>query len=312
VSNVAWLTRQPTCGLADSVRVLPDVPGAHLVPVPGAAPSAIDGFVAGGGFAPDAPPPEPVGTGGSSFLWGSRSPGALTTGELTSQWYVLPALAPDEQVAVSVAGRTDGGNRLALRFGRAVGSGVRPLGEVVPPDPVPGGNDGPKYRYWRAIGVGPADVPARADRVRIEAVDATADPNGWLAVTGPRLRRVMGLAQYLDQHRPYLVAWPVAFLFPCLTDSVAVSDGLAQAPAGILEAPDQYAGLSSVTTDPASGGDFAPLRTLGHLGEETNELVGHPGADWGNVLLPHYEIARDRYQRHTEWVRVSGFRALTG
>jgi arabinosyltransferase C len=178
---------------------------------------------------------------------------------------------------------------------------------------VPGGNDGPKYRYWRAIGVGPADIPAGADRVRVEAVDGTADPNGWLAVTGPRLRRVMGLAQYLHQHRPYLVAWPVAFLFPCLKDSVTVSDGLAQAPAGILEAPDQYAGLSSVTTDPASGGDFAALRTLGHLGEETNQLAGHPGADWGNVLLPHYAIARDRYQRHTEWVRVSGLRGrLTG
>jgi arabinosyltransferase C len=184
---------------------------------------------------------------------------------------------------------------------------VTPLGTVTPPDPMraPFGVT-PEYRLWRAVGVGAARVPAGADRVRVRAADGTADPDGWLAVSGPRLRQVLGLNGFLTEHRPVLVAWPIAFLFPCVTDPVAVHHGLAQAPVTVLEAPRSYGDLSAATTDPGIGGNFAPLRTLGGLGEETNQLAGRPGVDWGNVLLTHYPAARDQYRVDTSWVPVSG------
>jgi arabinosyltransferase C len=184
---------------------------------------------------------------------------------------------------------------------------VTPLGTVTPPDPqrAPFGVT-PEYRLWRAVGVGAAQVPAGADRVRVRAADGTADPDGWLAVSGPRLRQVLGLDGFLAEHRPVLVAWPIAFLFPCVTDPVAVHHGLAQAPVTVLEAPRSYSDLSAATTDPGIGGNFAPLRTLGGLGEETNQLAGRPGVDWGNVLLTHYPAARDQYRVDTSWVQVSG------
>jgi arabinosyltransferase C len=358
LANLRWLARDGGCGLADDVQVLPDLPGGLLAPA-GTDPGVLNGFSAGAGYDQGAPPPEPPGAGASKYLWGSLTEGQVNTGALTSPWFTLPRLAADQQVAVSVAGRTDGGNRLALEFGRAGPAAVptagraepaaaptaapvpthspaaagpaptspptaapvpthspaaatapetvTPLGAVTPPDPMraPFGVT-PEYRLWRAVGVGAAQVPAGADRVRVRAADGTADPDGWLAVSGPRLRQVLGLNGFLAEHRPVLVAWPIAFLFPCVTDPVAVRHGLAQAPVTVLEAPRSYGDLSAATTDPGIGGNFAPLRTLGGLGEETNQLAGRPGVDWGNVLLTHYPAARDRYRVDTSWVQVSG------
>ncbi|HWN32301.1 MAG TPA: arabinosyltransferase domain-containing protein, partial [Pseudonocardia sp.] len=303
--NLRWLAGHGGCGLADDVQVLPNVPGSQLAPA-GADPAALRGFAAGGGFDPAAPPPEPPGVGASTYLWGSLTGGSVQTGTLASPWFALPTVPPDRQVAVSVAGRTDGGNRLDLEFGRAVGNRVIMLGVVSAPDPLrtpPGGSL--DYRLWRAVGVGPDLIPPGADRVRVTAVDGAADRDGWLAVSGPRLREVVGLNRFLAEHQPVLVAWPIAFLFPCVTSPVTVRNGLAQAPAAVLEAPIRYAGLSAATTEPDIGGNFAPLRTLGGLGEETNELAGRPGVDWGDLLLTQYPAERDRYQVSTNWVPVS-------
>ena len=85
----------------------------------------------------------------------------------------------------------------------------------------------------------------------------------------------------------------------------STNHGLAEAPAAVLEAPVQYAGLGAASTEPDIGGDFAPLRTLGGLGEETNQLAGRPGVDWGDVLLAHYPAARDQYELTTTWIPVS-------
>ncbi|HEX4358200.1 MAG TPA: arabinosyltransferase domain-containing protein [Pseudonocardia sp.] len=303
--NLRWLAGHGGCGLADDVQMLPDVPGGVLAPA-GTDPAALSGFAAGAGFDPAAPPPDPPGVGASTYLWGSLTGGSVSTGSLASPWFALPNLPPDRQVAVSVAGRTDGGNRLDLEFGRAVGGRVIILGDAVPPDPLraPAGGS-PNYRLWRAVGVGPDTIPPGADRVRVTAVDGTADPDGWLAVSGPRLREVIGLNEFLGEHRPVLVNWPIAFLFPCVIEPVTVRNGLAEAPAAVLEAPVQYAGLAAASTEPEIGGDFAPLRTLGGLGEETNQLAGRPGVDWGDVLLTHYPAARDQYEVTTTWIPVS-------
>jgi arabinosyltransferase B len=299
--NLHRLTGGPVCGLADSIQVLPD--GAVLVPDPsGSNPSGrLDGFTALAGFDPVAPPPDPPGTGMSAELWGSLIGGPQHTGTMTSPWFMLPALSPASGVAVSVSGRTGGGNTLVLEFGRAGPAGVSTVGARVPFDRVRPNQDhltGPLgYRPWRSIGLDAAQIPAGADRVRIRAVDATTDPDGWLAVTGPRLRSVVGLTEFLAHHRPVLVSWPQAFLFPCVRDIVGVADGLADAPRAVIEAPRRHGRLSAITTDQSQGGDFAALRPFGQLSEVPTRLAGHPDVDWGALELSGDTAARDAYTR---------------
>ncbi len=301
--NLHRLTGGPFCGLADSIQVLPD--GAVLVPdSSGATVSGrLDGFAALAGFDPAAPPPNPPGTGISAELWGSLIGGPQNTGTMTSPWFRLPALGPASGVAVSVSGRTDGGNKLVLEFGRAGPAGVMTLGARVPFDRVRPNQDhlsGPlDYRPWRSIGLDAAQIPAGADRVRIRAVDATTDPDGWLAVTGPRLRNVVGFNEFLAGRGPVLVSWPQAFLFPCVRDIVGVADGLADAPRVVIEAPRRHGRLSAITTDQSQGGDFAALRPFGQLYEVPTRLAGHPDVDWGALELSGDTAARDTYQRST-------------
>ena len=358
LANLHRLQGRPSCGLGDDVQVLPDVMGSVMTPTTEDPGQAV-GFSFGAGYDPGAPPPEPPGIGASQQLWGSLTggpPGALNTatlntatlntatlntatlntatlntGTLTTPWFRLPPVRPDQQVSVSVAGRTDAGNSLSLQFGHAnlvpptdaqpngdgqaegdvhndgQTDGVIPLGSRVPPDPLRhASGEAPHYRLWRTVGVAARQVPPGADRVRIRAVDASSGTDGWLAVTGPRLRQIIGLRQYLAAHSPVLVAWPVAFLFPCAADPVAVHDGLAQAPLSVLEAPQQYSAISEATTDASIGGNFAPLRALGGLGEVSTGLAGHPGLDWGDLLLTNYPSARDTYHTTITWTRVWG------
>ncbi len=314
--NLHRLTGGPYCGLADDVQVLPD--GDVLVPAnPSGADSPasgfsgrLDGFTALAGFDPDSPPPHPPGTGMSAQLWGSLAGGPLSTGSMTSPWYPLPARDPASGVAISVSGRTDGGNKLVLEFGRAGDADVTTLGDRAPFDrvrPDQDDLDGPlDYQPWRSIGLDTEQIPPGADRVRIRAVDATSDPDGWLAVTGPRRRGVVGLNEFLAGRGPVLVSWPQAFLFPCVRDIPGVAGGLAAAPRAVIEAPRRHGGLSAITTDQGQGGDFAALRPFGRLYEVPTRLAGHPEADWGALQLTDYPSARDAYQRRTTRARSWG------
>ncbi|MCA1821834.1 MAG: arabinosyltransferase, partial [Pseudonocardia sp.] len=299
LANLHQLAGDRSCGLADGIQVLTD--GAVLVPADtpeylASFTAYLAGFTKLGGFDPAVPPADPPGTGTSAQLWGSLVGGPRRTGTLISPWFTLPALRPAGGVAVSVSGRTDRGNHLALEFGRAVGTGVAYLGQRTPFDLVRPNQDHlegpPEYRPWRAIGLDAAQVPTGANRVRIHAVDATTDPDGWLAVTGPRLRSVAGLTQFLADHGPVLVSWPQAFLFPCVHNIVGVANGLASTPRVVIEAPRRFGRLSAVSTDPTQGGVFAGLRPFGELPEIPTRLTGHPGIDWGSLQL---STARDTY-----------------
>ena len=286
VANLRQLAGRSSCGLADDIQALPD--GTVLGPAVDTA-GVLDGFTAGGGFDPATPPPDRSGTGMAAQLWGSLANGPRSTGTLITPWFVLPPLNSASGVALSVSGRTNRGNRLTLEFGRTAPSGVVLLGARTPFDLVKPNQDQvdgpPEYRPWRTIGVDANQVPAGSNRVRIHAVDATTDPDGWLAVTGPRLRSVVALTQFLARHGPVLVSWPQAFLFPCVHDIVDVADGLAGPPHAILEAPRRLSRLSAVTTDPTQGGVFAGLRHYGELREVPTRLAGHPDVDWGTLQL---------------------------
>ncbi len=314
LANLHSLSGAPSCGLAESIQVLPD--GAVLAPavssvslypgldLPGPdSRGRLTGFTALAGFDPGSPPPDPPGTGMSAQLWGSLVGGPRSTGTLTSPWFRLPALGPASGIAVSVSGRTDRGNTLALEFGRAVNTGVRTLGQRAPVDRVRLDQDHlagpPDYPPWRSIGLDAAQVPTGADRVRIRAVDATTDPDGWLAVTGPRLRSAVGLTPFLASHGPVLVSWPQAFLFPCVHNIVTVAGGLATAPRAVIEAPRIHGRLSAVTTAQDQGGVFAAIRPFSRLYEIPTRLAGHPDLDWGALQLPADPAFHDAYlSRH--------------
>jgi arabinosyltransferase C len=299
--NLHRLTGGPFCGLADDIQVLPDGPVLAPVGVFGRGPAQqLTGFTALAGFDPASPPPDAPGTGVSADLWGSRVGGPRSTGTLTSPWFGLPTASG---VAVSVSGRTDRGNTLVLEFGRARYGGVTALGDRVPYDRVRLNQDHldgpPDYLPWRSIGLDAAQVPAGADRIRIRATDASTDPDGWLAVTGPRLRSVVGFNEFLAGRGPVLVSWPQAFLFPCVRDIVGVADGLADAPRVVIEAPRREGRLSAITTAQDQGGDFAAIRPYGRLYEVPTRLAGHPDVDWGALQLSADTAAHDSYQHTT-------------
>ncbi|MEU0496618.1 arabinosyltransferase domain-containing protein [Mycobacterium sp. NPDC006124] len=287
--NLHRLTGGGVCGLADDVEVLPDGP---VLTASADGGEKLSGFDRGSGYPADASPPDPPGTGTSTYLWGSRVPDDAATGDATSRWFVLPPQPANGGVTVSVAGRTDGGNRLAFQFGRADGTGVTSLGEIVPVDR-PAADEDPAHPLWRSLGVDATAFPAGADRVRVSAVDDRTDTLGWLAFTGPRLRSVIGLTAFLADKGPVLVGWPMAFLFPCIRDVPRVTAGVATTPLTVIDSP-----RTSLIEDRRRdiGGVFATMTVLGTLHEVPSRLVGRPDVDWGSVQV-FGGLARDAYRR---------------
>ena len=291
--NLRRLTGSKVCGLADDVQVLPD--GAPLAVASGD--DQLTGFTAQGGYLASAPPPDAPGTGASAYLWGSRGPddahGAEQTGTMTSAWFDLPPQPANGGVAVSVSGRTGEGNALVFELGRSEDADVVPLGERTPVDR-PAADEDPDHPLWRTIGIDATDLPAGADRIRIKAVDGRSDPIGWLAFTGPRLRSVIPLNQFLADGGPVLVTWPQAFLFPCVHDVATVSAGVATTPRTVIESPRPFLADDRKRD---IGGVFAALAEFGDLREIPSRLVGHPEVDWGSVQVAGPTTVRDAYQR---------------
>ena len=284
LTNINRLTGSRVCGLADDIEVLPD--GPLLTPLAGDGRST--GFGPMAGYHPGAPPPDPPGEGSSSRLWGSF--GSSDDASITTPWFALPPLDANEGVALSVSGRTDAGNSLVFEFGRS-DDGPLAVGEATPGDRVAIDED-PLHPLWRSIGVDAAQVPSGADRVRIRAVDARADENGWLAFTGPRLRSVLGLNKFLEDNGPVLISWPQSFLFPCVHNIVGVSGGIAQTPRTVIESPRPF---FIEDRNPSVGGTFAAAAMFGELHEVPTRLVGHPEVDWGTLMTTPADQVRDDY-----------------
>jgi len=291
-------------------------PAASEPAVPAADPAAAPvGFAAGSGWRTDRPPPDPPGVRASAQIWGSLLDGDPThTGRLVTPWFTLPAVPSGQELAMTVSGRTDGGNSLVLDFGAQHGGPVRPLGQRTPTDlphgetPNTGVPDHPDQASWRSVWLSPDRIPAGANRVRIAAADGSSDPGGWLAVTGPRLRAVVSLPDFLASNGPVLVNWPIAFLFPCVRDVVTVAHGIAGAPRAVLGPARRYDALGGQSLDPLAAGDFAVLHSLGTLGEVPTRVVGHPDLDWGSLQLAGYRgAALDAYQVRLSQVRIPGW-----
>ena len=299
--NLNRLASTRVCGLADDIELLPD--GEVLTATESV--SRADGFTAGAGYVRGAPPPDRPGTGTSSHLWGSRTPDESATGTITTRWFMLPPLAPNAGVALSVSGRTSDGNALTLEFGRADGNAVAVLGSSTPVDR-PAADEVPTHPLWRSIGVDAAEVPAGADRVRVRAADGRTDEQGWLAFTGPRLRSTVPLTAFLAANGPVLISWPQSFLFPCVHNIAQVAGGLAQTPRTVIESPRPW---FTEDRDPAVGGTFAGLTGSTVLNEIPSRVVGHPELDWGTVRVVDTRFERDSYARSTTRATVWGIGA---
>ncbi|MCA1193829.1 arabinosyltransferase domain-containing protein [Saccharopolyspora sp. 6V] len=253
-------------------------------------------------------------TDASPLMWDSLRDGPATTGEVTTGWFELPALRPGQELSVWVAGRPEQGNELALQFGGRTGDEVRELGSRAlrdtPPRQLPYEDprkgrpvDWRDFGSWRLITVTAADLPARADRVRLHAVDTTTDEQGWLAFSGPAVRDVVPLRDVLDGGIPALVDWPISFLFPCYFDYPRVSHGTADSPGLLITPP---AGEGSMAFDPSYGGVFTGVLGQSRRLETPSRLRGDPGFAWGHVLSVRYDLDRDAYDQRTRRVLQGG------
>ena len=314
-----------SCGIAEKIVAMPDTPGGALTPL--GPPEALDGFGFNTGFQP-ASPAELTKGSGPAMLWGSDLPQpgwGLNTGTLTSRWFALPPLGPEHDLAVSVAGRTGDGNQVALEFGRSQqgSQAVQPLGQRLLDDSYKDSDRRPAYPLgrvqrvqpqdvpqWRALSVTAAEVPPGADRVRIRAVDATTDRGGWIAVTQPRLRDVIPLTRFLDQHSPALLSTELPWSMPC-AHMPRVAHGLAQTPKTLVLPKDGFSGIAEAPFDEEPGGTYAGLRQITTLHEVPTRLTGPEmlpqHANWGHIVLLEHPLVDDDYTAGTVPVRRWGW-----
>lgn len=305
---LAQLRGESTCGLLDEVVTTIDTPGGVLAPGPG-TPELI-GFTSAGGFRGS--PPAAPGTGSSTYLWGSSANGAISTGTLTSQWFLLPKVRADQEIALNVSGRTGQGNQLSLEFARGGGDSPAPIGRRVLDDTDTAPASQPEYPSdrveeqsplfrpeWRPLHLAPSAIPGGAELVRIRATDGATDAGGFLAVTGPRLRDVRPVRAQLDDGRPVYVDWTLLWSAPCVRRSPRVSGGLAQAPETLLKAPANIGFSGEASFVNGIGGSFGPMSVLGRESVVTTRLEGSQTrpeyADWGSLVRVTYPIARDAY-----------------
>ncbi|KAA5836399.1 indolylacetylinositol arabinosyltransferase [Saccharopolyspora hirsuta] len=289
-----------SCGIADHVVATPDVPGGALV---ARGPAEAHGFAAGTGHAQEFAPPEEV-----REFWGSLGGGQISTGELTTGWYELPELAPDQELAVAVAGRSGDGNRVALEFASPAGA----LGERVLDDTWLDADERPTYPTdhvvpdrpqdhpaWRDLPVPAGEIPAGATAVRIRAVDGTTDPAGWLAVAGPRVRDVVPLPEYLRGRAPVLVDWSMTWNAPCLQDMPRVAGGLVEPPAYLVTPPSGMGFGGTAAFARSIGGSFAGAWEVGHRKEVPTRLLGVEKtpeyAEWGHLIEVDYPMPGNEY-----------------
>lgn len=319
--NLSRLWDGANCGIMDKLVATPEIPNGALVAAEGDVQHR--GFTLDSGYAPDHEPPDAPGTGTSRWLWGSLTGGQLNTGSLTSQWFTLPDVRPDQELAVSVAGRTGDGNALVLEFGRSrADAEPQPVAHHRLDDSYKDSDERATYPTervltqkpqdnpnWRTLHLNPRRIPTGANRVRVRATDATTDAGGWLAVTGPRIRSVVPLRQFLQARghhtKTSYVDWSMTWLFPCVGNLAAVGNGLVQPPRVLFNPPEsmEFAGRAAYAK--SVGGSFTGVDELGTRREIPTRLVGTEDTpryeDWGHVEVVEYPIRSNGYDTDTTW-----------
>ena len=107
-----------------------------------------------------------------------------------------------------------------------------------------------------------AAPPPGAEVVRLVAVDDSTTTGGWLAFTGPTVRRWVPLPEFLPADRPVGVAWQMKSLFPGVRQP--------RQQAGITEPASAAIAYGETPRDAVADWTFEPERggLLGHAHRE--------------------------------------------
>jgi arabinosyltransferase C len=294
-----------SCGLSDYVGVEAD-PLAGVLPVATSQPGMAGPGSAGtdgespndtlrpvltGGFRRVAQPaqspgpagPAPYGFGGDSApVWGNWDAAATGSEQLRTQWYDLPQQAVVGQVpiVVTVAGKTVGDNTLTVEYGRDTAQGF----QVLSRQPVPSGADAPQWRDVRLM------VPPQArtaQKMRIVAVDNAVGPDGWMAVSAPRVPQLTRLTDFV-RNSPTFIEWPAAFAHPCLQIPL-ISHGISELPGFRIIGSSEVRRIGKDWSSPDAGGSYGWMDITEAMRPLPTYLRGDPQRDWGELdaLVPY-------------------------
>lgn len=143
---------------------------------------------------------------------GSWRSGVQQQARLRSAWYRLPP--PEERsadaplIVVSAAGRFDR-DEVVVQWATDAGAAAnKPSGSMGFADigPTPA---------WRNLRAPLKAIPADATQIRIVATDDDLAPQHWIAVTPPRIPKLLTLQQVVGSTDPVLLDWLVGLAFPC-------------------------------------------------------------------------------------------------
>lgn len=306
-------------GLPEEIAALGDgtPPGIAHVNHSGSEPVPIDGQEAGtnAGYSQTAHTLAlPFGLAPGTPVLGSYG---YNTGEarLVSGWYELGPITQDTPLIVmSAAGHIastylDGtgvyGQNVAFEFGKRQGGGFAVTGSAPPIDP-----GDPLTSYpWRNLRLPVSAVPNGSTAVRVVVNDHDLQPDQWVAVTPPRLPRLVTLQQLVGAGDPVLLDFAVAEQFPCQRP-FRVRNGIAELPKWRVLPDHRLAGTASLSwlADPG-GGLLGVVEPLLDPTTVPTYLTDDWRRDWGSLqrytLIPKgaapAAIATDEARRWGWW-----------
>ena len=239
-----------------------------------------NGLPPGDGSSPEEPDWRPPNQFGSDRapVWGSYEPTGSGTGELRTQWYDLPERAQKGEVPVvlSLAGWEWGANNLTIEFGRDTPQGFETL-QRYPAAQAPA----PQWRDHRVTLGGEAKG---ATKMRVVANDQALGPNGWVAISAPRVPQLTNMTSFVGD-APTFVEWPAALVHPCLQIS-GIRHGIAEVPKFRVQAGMEVRGGGPGWSSPDAGGPFGWMNVATSMRELPTYMKNDLERDWGSL----YEV----------------------
>lgn len=292
-----------TCGLADSIALELTPPYGALAPVAGEEGTDEPGtFTRNGGFAPGHVPPYGFGGDDPALdfpVWGSLvgQDADGTTGTARSGWYEIAERLRDgsSPLVLAVAGRTHGGNHVAVELGRRRGDAVDPRGAFDVDefahrhhnniDPVM--NRVPRNSpEWRDVRI---DLRGRlagdADVLRVVGTDGSVGKGGWLAFSAPRAPELTPLTEVVPQDAGVIVDWPVGAVYPCSRPAF-LSLGAVEMPSWRITGGPSLLDPGQISFTRDTAGPFAPVAALADQVAIPTYLVN----EWDNEVATVFRI----------------------
>ncbi len=199
--------------------------------------------------------------------------------QIVSRWYPLPAATGDRPlITMSAAGKFTN-DELYLEYSTDAakpGAPMRVAGKK------PFIDIGPKPA-WRNVRMPRTDLPENATAVRVVAKDDDLAIDHWLAVTPPRMSKLVTAQELVGSSDPVLLDWTSGLSFPCQRP-FGHRDGVAEVPLWRIS-PDQN--LSPVTTEwegTLGGGPLGWAQMLLQQEKIPAYLRGDLGQDFGEVM----------------------------